>query len=115
MSFLQTDVTRRTDEGFCEQIDKEHHKYESPFLSLPIDMVNDVVVCDMLHQLHVGIMKRLLMCFTGQVKKMGFHSRWNHLTMTQVSQYLSECVLPSEINRAVRTLDCLAFWKASEF
>lgn len=115
MSFPRTDMPRRTDDTFRQQLDKDHHKFDSPLLSLPIDMVDDIVVCDMLHQLHVGIMKKLLLCFTGQVRKMGFYSRWDHYRIKQVSQFLIKCNMPSDINRAVRPLDCLAFWKATEF
>lgn len=115
MSFPRTDMLRRTDFAFRHQLDKDHHKIDSPLLSLPIDMVDDIIVCDMLHQLHVGIMKKLLLCFTGQEKKMGFYSRWDHRRIKQVSEYLVKCTMPSDINRAVRPLDCLAFWKATEF
>lgn len=32
----------------------------TPLLRLPIDMVEDVIVSDSLHLLHLGVMKRLL-------------------------------------------------------
>lgn len=114
MSFPRTDVRRRTDKDFRQKIDTHHHKRDSPLLPLPINMVEDIIVCDMLHQLHVGIMKRQLLGFTGQIKN-NKSVRWDCRRMGDINKFLSNCSMPSEINRAVRGLDCISFWKASEF
>lgn len=115
MSYPRTDARRRTDVSFRKQSDPDHHKEESALLALPIDMVQDVIVCDMLHQLHVGIMKRLLLCYTGQIKTQTKTGKWDSRAIVQISIFLNNCKMPSDINRAVRGLDTISFWKATEF
>lgn len=80
-----------------------------------MDMVQDVIVCDMLHQLHVGIMKRQLLFSTGQRKLKTKIGKWDARTMNEINEFLSNCRMPFEINRAVRKLDTISFWKATEF
>lgn len=69
-----TEAPKRTDEGFRKRLYGDHHQtykirdngklkticVESPLLRLPIDMVEDIIVSDSLHLLHLGITKKLL-------------------------------------------------------
>lgn len=104
----------RTDEAFRRKIYGSHHKMESPLLKLPIDMIEQFPVSDSLHLIHLGIMKRLLIGWRdgnfGNLK-----TKWCAQDIENVNVFLNNSKLPSEIHRAVRTLDCLAYWKASEF
>lgn len=50
----------RTNESFRNQDDPAHHHGLTPLLDLPIDMVEDIVVGDELHLLHLGLMKKFL-------------------------------------------------------
>lgn len=102
----------RTDENFRRKMYGSHHKMDSPLLKLPIDMVEQFPVSDLLHLIHLGIMKRLLIGWRdgnfGRLK-----TKWCAQNIETVN--VNQCQLPSEIHRSVRGLDCLAHWKASEF
>ena len=53
---------KRTNNGFRNTIYGSHHKFDSPLLQLPIDMVQDFPISDSLHLIDLGITKR---CLTG--------------------------------------------------
>lgn len=120
MVFSSKVSSPRTDEDFRGLKYGVHHKIDSPLLKLPIDMVEQFPVADSLHLIHLGIMKRLL---TGwKVGNFGnLKTKWCARDIDHVNLFLSKCNLhllrnrPSEIHRAVRTLDCIAYWKATEF
>ncbi|XP_065094440.1 uncharacterized protein LOC135714965 [Ochlerotatus camptorhynchus] len=75
--FPQTLAKKRTDAGFRNKEYEGHYQVykirengkvkripvTTPLLQLPIDMVEDVIVSDSLHLLHLGIMKRLLIAY----------------------------------------------------
>lgn len=115
MSFPQTDVARRTDESFRNKTDPKHHRSDSLLLPLQIDMVQDVIVCDMLHQLHVGIMKNLLLTFCGEMRNKRKKASWRDEKIKAISQYLVSYKIPDDINRKPRPLDCVLLWKGTEF
>ncbi|CAB4020480.1 Hypothetical predicted protein, partial [Paramuricea clavata] len=50
----------RTDVSFRNHSNSPHHKAESPFCQMPIDMV-DMFPIDYMHQLCLGVMKKLLL------------------------------------------------------
>lgn len=85
----------------------------SPLLKLPIDMVQDVIVSDSAHLLHLGITKRFLEAY-----KNGHDGcpgcKWSKSDVEKMSIILNETKLPVEIHRAQRGLDVLSHWKASE-
>lgn len=113
ISFAHINLRERTDADFRKRVDPDHHKTDSPLERLPIDMVTDIVTSDPLHLLHLGIIKRLMSGWiTG---KLGFNAKWSSTDIEQISEYLLEYELPSEINRSVRTLDAFSFWKGAEF
>lgn len=106
---------KRTDVGFRPKLyGTGHHKTDSPVLQLDIDMIEQFPVGDSLHLLHLGVMKRLLFgwrdgSFRNSVTK------WPARTTLLISEYLAGCKMLIEINRAVRGLDCLFYWKDSEY
>lgn len=104
----------RTDEGFRNKLYGQHHKYDSPLLQLPVDMVNDFPVADSLHLIDLGVVKRLLVGWRdGNFGK--YITKWSAKNIDIVNMFFRNCQLPSEIHRCVRGLDCLAHWKASEY
>lgn len=85
----------------------------SPLLQLPIDIVEDVIVADSLHLLHLGITKRLILAY-----KDGHNGsdecRWPISVVESMCNILKTIKLPMEIHRQVRGVDCISHWKASE-
>lgn len=116
--------------------DGSHHNHkvaETPFLRLPIDMINAFPIGDSLHLLHSGVMKRLLLgwrdgTFRKPLKKESAYDRINEdrrycisearfseRDITAISSYLTDFKLPREFQRRPRGLDCLGNWKGTEF
>lgn len=115
VTFSESSFPERTNEGFRNKRYGLHHKYDSPLLNLPIDMVEQFVVGDSLHLIDLGIMKRLLIGWRDGNFKKCYITKWRADDIERVSSFLHNCALPSEVHRAVRGLDSLAHWKASEF
>lgn len=105
---------KRTNEKFRQKMYGSHHKVDSPLLRLNIDMVEQFPVGDSLHLLHLGNMKRLLHGWRDGIFR-NSQTKWPARTTNEVSMYLTNCKMPSEFHRAVRGLDCLAFWKGTEY
>ncbi|XP_055549819.1 uncharacterized protein LOC129732717 isoform X2 [Wyeomyia smithii] len=118
-------ASKRTDEGFRSWSYEDHHRVyrsrengklkkvsvKSPLLRLPIDFIQDVIVSDSLHLLHLGIMKKLLTIYkTGQI----YYTKWTQSETECINDILSRIKLPSEIHRKVRGLRYHCHWKASE-
>lgn len=60
MSFPDLNAALRTDESFRQRLQPNHHKERSLLESLPIDMVDDVIVADSLHLIEHGVTKKLM-------------------------------------------------------
>lgn len=120
-----TIAPKRTDSGFRNKIYDGHHQtyktrenaklkmvfVETPLLRLPMDIIEDVIVSDSLHLLHLGITKKLLTIFRdGQLH----HKKWSMETVSTIDKILSTVKLPLEIHRQGRGLQHLSHWKASE-
>ncbi|XP_049703545.2 uncharacterized protein LOC110377675 [Helicoverpa armigera] len=104
----------RNNEDFRAKKYGAHHKADSPLLELPIDMVQDIPVGDSLHLIDLGIMKRLLVGWRNG--NFGIYTtKWCARDITKVNEFLMKSRMPSEIHRSIRSLDCLAHWKGSEF
>lgn len=85
----------------------------TPLLKLPIDIIEDVIVSDSLHLLHLGVMKKLLLAFRDGHN--GFDARrWSKNDVSNISELLLKIRLPAEIHRSVRGIETLNHWKASE-
>lgn len=114
VTFPRTDCPRRNNEEFRLKKYGAHHKYDSPLLQLSIDMIQTFPVCDSLHLIDLGIMKRLLLGWRDG--SFGTYiTKWCARDISNVTQFLLSCKMPKEIHRSVRALDVLAYWKASEY
>jgi hypothetical protein len=105
----------RTNTSFRNQTQEEHHKQDlqSPFLDLPIDMVQDFPV-DYMHQVCLGVMKKLLVTW------MRVSRANNRLSSGQIAQISAKLVslahyIPREFARKPRSLEEVDRWKATEF
>lgn len=112
--FSKTDCPKRSDKHFRERAYEGHHKYSSPLESLPINMIDDFPVADSLHLIDLGIMKRCLLGWRDGTFR-NFGMKWSANDTLNISKFLRQCKLPSEIHRAVRGLDCLPQWKGLEY
>lgn len=118
MSFPNLDAPLRTNETFRQKTQRPHHKYDSPFEELDIDMVKTFTISDPLHLLHQGVTKKCLQRWTGLPKNVkGYSRKWSKLTTDSVSRYLVEAngQMPRDIHRSLRGLDELSNWKGVEF
>lgn len=115
MSFPHIDAEKRTDTGFRNRANPEHHREYSIIEELPINMIDDFVTSDSLHLLHLGVMKKLLLIWLGESDK--FEFRWTKDDIMKMDNLLTKCNedMPADIHRAVRTLNCIKFWKGTEF
>uniref|UniRef100_A0A182NT41 Uncharacterized protein n=1 Tax=Anopheles dirus TaxID=7168 RepID=A0A182NT41_9DIPT len=104
----------RTDAGFRNRIDKDHHKdWKTPLEDLHnFNLVDDVVVADRLHLIDLGVTKKLL----GGLLKHEFTQfrSWSPQEKESVSSFLIKTPLPSEVHRRMRSLKCVNFWKGTE-
>lgn len=115
MSYHNIDAPRRTNESFRARQQPTHHTISSPLEELEINMINAFTVCDPLHLLHHGVMKKLLLRWVGKVK--GYCHKWKKSIIESVSQYLLAVKnrMPEEIHRPVRPLSEMSKWKGVEF
>lgn len=114
VTFLTHDCPKRNDKDFRAKKYEGHHKQDSPLLRLKIDMIEDFPVADSLHLIDLGLMKRLLLGWRGG--NFGkYLTKWSARDIEKINSYLSQCKMPSEIHRSVRTIDVLAHWKGSEY
>nr|CAH7769402.1 unnamed protein product [Callosobruchus chinensis] len=115
MSYPKINCPRRTDESFRNETDTDHHKQHTPLKELPIDMVEDFIVADSLHLLDLGIMRR---CLHGwREGNYNFKTKLSKQQSDSISKMLEQCNQnrPLEIQRAIRGLKTLKFWKGSEY
>lgn len=124
--FPQMNANSRTDHDFRNKLYGKHHQdykirkdrkivkipIETPFLKLPIDMIQDFIVSDSLHLLHLGVMKKLLLIYRDGHSN---HVKWPAETIKCISDFLTRVKLPMEIHRSVRGIDHITHWKGSEF
>lgn len=106
--FPITKAPSRTDFGYRNRIYKGHYQtyrtreegkvidifVETPLLRLPIDMVEDIIVSDSLHLLHLGITKKLLTLYKDGQK---YHKKWSPETIISIDKILNTIKLTVEI------------------
>lgn len=114
VTYIGTNYTLRTDDSFRKRNQLKHHKTTSPLEELPIDMVKDFVL-DYMHLFLPGMQKFLLKCWMKGTAS--FKSKLSAMDMHNISERLIRCnaFLPKEIQRRIRPLDVISFWKATEF
>lgn len=113
MCFDEINAPLRTNESFRLRKDDEYHKGLSPLEDLPINITSSVVL-DYMHNVCLGVVKRLLTFWVKGKKSVRF---LNINIQTEVSSTLISLkpYLPSEFNRLPRSLEELEYWKATEF
>lgn len=112
MTFPNINSPLRTDSSFRCRANADHHTGSSPFLDLPVDMI-DFFPIDYMHQVCLGVAKRLLLCWTCGGKKV----RLSHSQQSQIDQRLNafRSSVTNEFSRKPRSLSELKYWKATEF
>ncbi|XP_055325814.1 uncharacterized protein LOC129579676 [Sitodiplosis mosellana] len=122
MHFAEFNKPKRTNNQFLNRFQKEHHREESILQDLKnlngeplIDMIKQFPTSDPLHLLEEGVMKKVLNIWMHG--KDSYKKKWSkeiqEILSAQISIYNKE--LPSDINRNVRTLQFIKYWKATEF
>lgn len=110
--FTRTDAERRTDAGFKNQINSNHHCGTSPLLDLNVGLVSSVVL-DYMHLVCLGVTRKLMNCW--------FKGPSIYKVAPRVTSLVSDRLIelrkyvPSEFNRKPRSLSELDTWKATEF
>ena len=102
----------RTDESFRTMANREHHKYESAFLELNVNMIKQFPL-DVMHCVDLGVTKRLLLLWKTGPKKSRFTSG-QFSRISDICEAIRNC-FPSAFNRKPRRMDELKLWKATEF
>ena len=112
MVFLDLNAKLRKDSSFRSKSNKEHHKVDSPFLELPIDMIL-LFPNDYMHLVDLGVTKKLLLLWT--IGHLPFRMSQN--LVYQISEKLVNLkdYTPCEFVRKPRSLSEVSMWKASEF
>lgn len=113
-TFQETDdLQKRTDASFRMQTDAQHHKVPSPFLMLPMDMVDQFPI-DYMHQVCLGVMKKLLhKWFQEAIRQRTLSAADRERADGRLVSLRSH--MPREFARKPRTLGELKHWKATEF
>lgn len=114
MSYPNIHSRLRTNESFRLKIDKSHHKHATPLTRLSIDMVKDFVVADSLHLIDLGVTRKLLNFWC---KGKNYACKLSAHQINILTTQLVQCnvTIPSEVNRSVRGITDLKFWKGAEF
>lgn len=116
------DAPLRTDVGFRNREDVLHHKENSPLENLKshdgiprLDMIRDFSVSDSLHLLHQGVMKFCFRIWSDGTPT--YKNKWSTDDKNKIDQMIYYCNknLSSDINRQVRSLKFIKYFKATEF
>ena len=111
MTYPECEAELRTDESFRLQTNGEHHHHLSRFCHLPVNMISFFPL-DYMHQVCLGVMKRLLVCWTSGAKKVTLSSAQKMQINSRMQSF--RAVVTKDFNRKSRSLNELAHWKATE-
>lgn len=104
----------RTDEGFIRQIDSDYHQGEPTILlSVPhLGLVSNIAL-DYMHLICLGIVKKIILLWVSGPLAVRISAQ----TKDNISQALIDLrsTVPKEFSRRPRSLNELAYWKATEF
>jgi len=95
---------------FTEKKDEFYHKYVSPLEKLPI-YKSSAVVLEYMHNICLGVMKRLLIFWIKGKKPVGLE---NFETISEELNNI-KIFLPTKFNCLPRSLEECEYWKATEF
>ena len=104
----------RTDRGFRRKLQPRHHKVESPFCRLNIDMISTFPI-DGMYQVFEGVMKNLLFLWTKGKKNMKRCLKGITLEAVNTSLTSFRSSIPSVFARKPRSLKELGYWKGTEY
>lgn len=123
--FSKFDANKRTDDSFRRRLQPIHHK-ELTISSLEclkktdgsplLDMIIQFPTSDPLHLLEEGVMKKCInMWMKG--KTVNKRKKWSDAIVDRLNKNILQWnrELPSDINRKLRTLNYLSYYKATEF
>lgn len=115
MSFPRINADKRTNISFRNRTNPEHHRENTILEELPIDMIDAFITSDSLHLLNLGIMKKCILIWMGESDN--FEFKWSESDINNVNKLLEICNsdLVSDVHRSVRNLNCIKFWKGTEF
>lgn len=122
MCFPTFDAMKRTDSAFRNRQQPIHHKEYSLLEDLRnidgeplIDMIQQFPTSDPLHLLEEGVMKRLLRIWAKGTTI--YKKKWSkpQIASFDINILTWNKELPSDINRKVRVMQFVKFWKATEF
>jgi len=111
MAYLEIDSLLRSDESFRNQNQEQYHKGKSPLELLPKNIVNTVPL-DYMHNVCLGVMKRLLEFWIKGKKDVRINDENKILISNEIVHLRS--YVPSEFCRLPKVLDDLEYWKATE-
>ncbi|KAL4136254.1 hypothetical protein QTP88_007805 [Uroleucon formosanum] len=110
--YLKFNSPLRTNVSFRNWDNEDYHKGLSPFEELLIDICN-VFVIDYMHNVCLGLMKRLLQFWVKGKKDVRLTDQDQEIVSCDL-KHLKTFVL-SEFCKLPRSLDSIEFWKATEF
>ena len=111
MTYPETqNVDLRTDASFRNHTYEEHHHGVSPLCDLPIDMIKRFPI-DYMHQVCLGVMKKLLVTWMRGKKEVKMSSRHCEEISTKLTDL--QRFIPSNFARKPRGLDEMDRWKAN--
>jgi len=112
MTYPDVNCPVRTDTTFRNMENEQHHNGPSPFIDLPVDMIQFFPI-DYMHSVCLGVMKRILVCWTSG----GNTVRLSHIQRCQINARLAafRSSVSKEFSRKPRSLSDLSHWKATEF
>lgn len=122
VAFPDFNMPKRTDADFRNQKDPLHHKERSPLKNMIgkdgtplLDMIKTFPSSDPLHLTDEGVMKRSLQIWIKGSSK--YKNKWSEQQKNELNKLILLCnkELPGDMNRQVRILKYIKYYKATEF
>ncbi|XP_049293236.1 uncharacterized protein LOC125768935 [Anopheles funestus] len=113
--FDSVNAELRTDAGFRQRVDKDHHKeWRTPIEDVDnFDMIRGFVVADRVHLIDLGCTRLFVQGFLK--RKFKNFRKWSPQQKEAISKFMVQIRLRSEVNRPVRSFLHVRFWKATEY
>lgn len=115
MIFPDINAPLRNDAEFRAGAYEGHYKQRTIIENVSgLDMIEHFPIGDALHLIDAGVTKRFLQGFiTGNLNN--YNAKLSSSEISKISDFLALTALPLEVNRQLRGLDEIKFWKATEF
>ena len=112
--FVKSRAPLRTDSGFLQMTNTEHHTGRSPFCDLSVGMVTQWPL-DYMHLVCLGVMRRLIMLWVKGPRLLNVKLSMQHIGIISDSMIRLRGYIPREFSRKPRSLMDVSHWKATEF